>query len=72
MSPTCRPATRSRASRTSTRRRPWPKCHSPTGYFAGLATRLQGLQLLQRMLYPAEAGAEAGRAAAVQVRTVTV
>jgi cytochrome c oxidase cbb3-type subunit 3 len=28
------------------------KCHSPTGDFAGLATRLQGLQLMQRMLYP--------------------
>jgi cytochrome c oxidase cbb3-type subunit 3 len=29
------------------------KCHSATGDFAGIATRLQGLQLLQRMLYPA-------------------
>jgi len=28
------------------------KCHSSTGDFSGLATRLQGLQLLQRMLYP--------------------
>ncbi len=28
------------------------KCHSPTGDFAGLATRLQGLPLMQRMLYP--------------------
>src|SRR4051812_23631620 len=28
------------------------KCHQPTGDFAGLAARLQGLQLLQRMLYP--------------------
>src|SRR5262245_58391690 len=28
------------------------KCHSPTGDLAGLANRLQGLQLLQRMLYP--------------------
>jgi cytochrome c oxidase cbb3-type subunit 3 len=28
------------------------KCHSATGDFAGLAARLQGLQLLQRMLYP--------------------
>jgi cytochrome c oxidase cbb3-type subunit 3 len=27
-------------------------CHSPTGDFAGLATRLQGLPLLQRMLNP--------------------
>ena len=32
------------------------KCHSPTGDFAGLATRLQGLQLLQRMLYPSGRG----------------
>ena len=31
-------------------------CHSPTGDFAGLATRLQGLQLMQRMLYPARRG----------------
>jgi len=28
------------------------RCHSPTGDLAGLATRLQGLALLQRMLYP--------------------
>jgi cytochrome c oxidase cbb3-type subunit 3 len=28
-------------------------CHSPTGDLAGVATRLQGLALLQRMLYPA-------------------
>ena len=31
-------------------------CHQPTGDFAGLATRLQGLQLLQRMLYPGGRG----------------
>ena len=31
-------------------------CHSPTGDFAGLATRLQGLQLFQRMLYPGGRG----------------
>jgi len=29
------------------------KCHSPTGDLAGVAKRLQGLGLLQRMLYPA-------------------
>jgi cytochrome c oxidase cbb3-type subunit 3 len=29
------------------------KCHSATGDLAGVAKRLQGLQLLQRMLYPA-------------------
>ena len=28
------------------------RCHSATGDLAGIATRLQGLQLLQRMLYP--------------------
>ena len=27
-------------------------CHSPTGDLAGIATRYQGLTLLQRMLYP--------------------
>ncbi len=32
------------------------KCHSPTGDFAGLAGRLQGLQLFQRMLYPGGRG----------------
>lgn len=32
------------------------KCHSPTGDFAGLASRLQGLQLFQRMLYPSGRG----------------
>jgi cytochrome c oxidase cbb3-type subunit III len=31
-------------------------CHSPTGDFKGLATRLQGLQLMQRMLYPGGRG----------------
>jgi cytochrome c oxidase cbb3-type subunit 3 len=29
------------------------KCHSPAGDLAGVARRLQGLPLLQRMLYPA-------------------
>jgi alcohol dehydrogenase (cytochrome c) len=29
------------------------RCHSATGDLAGVADRLQGLQLLQRMLYPA-------------------
>jgi cytochrome c oxidase cbb3-type subunit III len=28
------------------------KCHSPTGDLAGIATRFQGLPLLQRFLYP--------------------
>jgi cytochrome c oxidase cbb3-type subunit 3 len=31
------------------------KCHSPAGDLAGVATRTQGLDLLQRMLYPAKA-----------------
>lgn len=33
------------------------RCHSPSGDFAGLARRLEGLQLLQRMLYPGGAAA---------------
>ena len=31
------------------------KCHSPTGDLAGVATRFQGLQLEERMLYPRDA-----------------
>jgi cytochrome c oxidase cbb3-type subunit 3 len=31
-------------------------CHSPTGDLAGVATRFQGLALLQRMLYPTGRG----------------
>lgn len=34
------------------------KCHSPTGDLAGLASRLQGLQLEERMLYPRGARAK--------------
>src|SRR5919201_5381809 len=37
-------------------------CHSPTGDLAGVAKRLQGLELLQRMLYPSR-----GRGATVSV-----
>ena len=33
------------------------RCHSPTGDFAGLGKRLEGLTLLQRMLYPSGAAA---------------
>ena len=40
-------------------------CHSPTGDLAGVARKLQGLALLQRMLYPAP-GREGSKA------TVTV
>ena len=47
------------------------KCHSPTGDLAGLATRLQGLQLLQRMLYPS-GGGRAGRGRPPYAPTVTV
>jgi len=32
------------------------KCHSPGGDLAGLASRIQGLQLFQRMLYPGGRG----------------
>jgi cytochrome c oxidase cbb3-type subunit III len=39
-------------------------CHSPTGDLAGVANRLQGLELLQRMLYPSRS-----RAAKVTVTT---
>lgn len=39
-------------------------CHSPTGDLDGVANRLQGLELLQRMLYPVRS-----RAAKVTVKT---
>ena len=38
------------------------KCHSPSGDLAGIARRLEGLALLQRMLYPAPAAGAASRA----------
>ena len=38
------------------------KCHSPAGDFAGLARRLQGLALLQRMLYPTPTAGAVSRA----------
>jgi cytochrome c oxidase cbb3-type subunit 3 len=44
-------------------------CHVPAGDLAGVATRLQGLELLQRMLYPAKA--RDGRPAEARA-TVTV
>jgi cytochrome c oxidase cbb3-type subunit 3 len=46
-------------------------CHSPTGDLAGLATRLQGLPLLQRMLYPGGRGGRPGAAPRVPKVTVT-
>src|SRR4029078_1372724 len=45
------------------------KCHSPTGDLAGLATRRQGLQLFQRMLYPGGRG-RGGESRATPVATV--
>jgi cytochrome c oxidase cbb3-type subunit 3 len=45
------------------------KCHSPTGDLAGVATRLQGLPLLQRMLYPGGRG-RAGAPPAAPVATI--
>src|SRR5439155_1146549 len=38
------------------------KCHAPSGDLAGIARRLEGLALLQRMLYPAPAAGAASRA----------
>jgi cytochrome c oxidase cbb3-type subunit 3 len=43
------------------------KCHSPTGDLAGVASRLRGLPLLQRMLYPAP-----GRDGSKTIVTVTL
>jgi cytochrome c oxidase cbb3-type subunit III len=45
------------------------KCHSATGDLAGLANRLQGLQLFQRMLYPGGRG-RGGAAPATPVATI--
>ena len=38
------------------------RCHSPAGDLKGVATRYQGLPLLQRMLYPGSGGRGAGPA----------
>jgi mono/diheme cytochrome c family protein len=38
------------------------RCHSPSGDFSGIAKRLEGLKLLQRMLYPALADGASSRA----------
>lgn len=43
------------------------RCHSATGDLAGVATRLQGLPLLQRMLYPGGPARDPKRAAQVTV-----
>jgi cytochrome c oxidase cbb3-type subunit III len=45
------------------------KCHSPTGDLAGLANRLQGLQLFQRLLYPGGRG-RGGAAPATPLATI--
>ena len=47
------------------------RCHSPTGDLAGVATRYQGLALLQRMLYPGS-GRGAGPPPAPARVTVTL
>ena len=43
------------------------RCHSATGDLAGIAARVQGLQLLQRMLYPGGPPRDPKRAAQVTV-----
>ena len=43
------------------------RCHSATGDLAGIAARLQGLPLLQRMLYPSGPARDPKRAAQVTV-----
>jgi cytochrome c oxidase cbb3-type subunit 3 len=45
------------------------KCHAPTGDLKGVASRLQGLPLLQRMLYPVQAGGAASRAKVTVTRS---
>jgi cytochrome c oxidase cbb3-type subunit 3 len=47
-------------------------CHSPTGDLAGIAGRLQGLALLQRMLYPRGGGRGGGSSGAAPTVTVTL
>jgi cytochrome c oxidase cbb3-type subunit 3 len=47
------------------------KCHSPSGDLAGIAGKLQGLELLRRMLYPAGRRTP-GSAEAVATTTATV
>jgi cytochrome c oxidase cbb3-type subunit III len=47
------------------------RCHSPGGDLKGVATRLQPLQLLQRMLYPSGGGGRGGDPSRIP-QTVTV
>jgi cytochrome c oxidase cbb3-type subunit 3 len=44
------------------------RCHAPGGDFAGISKRLQGLALLQRMLYPTPAADKPSRAKVVVTR----
>jgi cytochrome c oxidase cbb3-type subunit 3 len=48
------------------------RCHSASGDLAGVATRLQGLPLLQRMLYPTPGGRGADPSKIRQTVTVTL
>jgi cytochrome c oxidase cbb3-type subunit 3 len=48
------------------------RCHAATGDLAGVATRLQGLALLQRMLYPNPGAARGGPDPSRVRQTVTV
>jgi cytochrome c oxidase cbb3-type subunit III len=48
------------------------RCHSATGDLAGVAARHQGLTLLQRMLYPSQAGRDGDPARVPQTVTVTL
>src|SRR5438132_13863574 len=48
------------------------KCHSPSGDLAGIAGKLQGLELLKRMLYEEEKRPAGGATAADRVPSVTV
>jgi cytochrome c oxidase cbb3-type subunit 3 len=45
------------------------KCHAPTGDLKGVASRLRGLPLLQRMLYPVPASGAASRAKVIVTRS---
>jgi cytochrome c oxidase cbb3-type subunit 3 len=48
------------------------RCHSPTGDLAGVATRREGLTLLQRMLYPGQGGRGGDPSRVPQTVTVTL
>jgi cytochrome c oxidase cbb3-type subunit III len=48
------------------------RCHSPVGDLANVATRHQGLTLLQRMLYPSNAGGGGDPSRVPQTVTVTL